>query len=357
MSAEFLEHIILAPHTSFFIGGPARYFCEISSVDDLIQALDFASQNRLPVFILGGGSNVLVSDEGFKGLVIHLINKGIDVVINGSRVYLTVQAGHTWDDVVSVAVNSGWWGIENLSHIPGNVGAFAVQNVGAYGQEASEVIGSVEVFDTLDKKIKQLRNKECNFRYRASIFNREQARRYVILSVTIVLSTKASPNLKYGDLVEAFLGRDPGEVSLQEVRRTIIKIRDKKFPFPVSPEHGNAGSFFRGPVILFEHWQTLKQNIAKNFGPIAFDRLGAMENRLKVAQGYKTPTAFLIELCGYKGLKEGGAMVNPSQPAVILNIGFSTAKDVVKLYNLVRQGVMDKSGILLEHEPEFLGFG
>ncbi len=354
---EIQKDIPLGPHTSFFIGGPAKYFCEVSNIDDLIEGIDFARKQELEVFLLGGGSNILVSDNGFNGLVIKIVEQGIKITKEtDSEVFLEIAAGQSWDSVVQFAVEKELWGIENLSHIPGNCGAFAVQNVGAYGQEASQTLTEVKVCEKSTGEIKSLTNSECGFEYRASIFNREQKGEYIILGITLLLRKSGKPNLIYGDLTDYFRAKTEGDISLVEIRDAIIEIRNRKYPFPVSPETGSAGSFFRGPLISRDEWKSFEQKISKNFGSEVTKRLEGMKTRLEVPQGFKTPSAFLIEICGFKGLQNGGALVNPAQGAVILNTGTATSANVLSLFKRVCDGVYEKTGITLEHEPEFVGF-
>ncbi len=358
------ENIPLAPYTTFKIGGKARYFCTVLDQFDALEAYEFAEEKKLPVFILAGGSNVLISDSGFAGLVIKIEGRGIEIVKETKKeVLLKVAAGHNWDELVSFAVTNGWWGIENLSHIPGSTGAIAVQNVGAYGQEAGQVLRSVTVFDKQTKQILELPNSECRFGYRSSIFNTTQKNKYLIFYVTLRLLKSGKPNLGYKDLaasseIQKALGTGAAGVKLLEIiRQQVIQIRNKKFPFPVAAKNGNAGSFFRGPVIAKAVMQKLKRQLAEIFGSQVADRLNHMEAALKVEQGYKTPAAFLIDVCGLKGLAKGGAAVNMAQPAIILNAtGKATAQDVVRLAEAVRKKVYTRTGLRLQFEPEFVGF-
>jgi UDP-N-acetylmuramate dehydrogenase len=358
------ENIQLAPYTTFKIGGPARWFCVVENQFDALEAFEFAKNHQLKTFVLGGGSNILVSDEGFDGLVIKVVNKGIEVLselpplappkIGGEEgaVLLKVASGEVWDEVVKFAVKNNWWGIENLSHIPGSTGAIAVQNVGAYGQEAGKVIESVTVFDTATHQIISLPASECKFAYRQSIFNSVDKGKYIIFNITFRLSKSAKPNLEYRDLKTRFADKNP---SLSEIRQAIIEIRDKKFPFPKEAKKGNAGSFFKNPILSESDYHQLKNKLADVFGKPASDNL---ENKKFIDDGQiKIPAAFLIELCGLKNLQSGGATINPSQPLVIINqTGTATAKDVLNLANQVKSEVLAKTGIELKFEPELIGF-
>lgn len=355
---EFERNVSLAPHTTFRIGGPADFFCTARSVEELVSAVTLAQREGLPIFVLGGGSNVLVADEGFRGLVVTLGNRGVERVAEDElSVTLRLAAGEPWDNVVDLAVRNGWWGVENLSHIPGSCGAFAVQNVGAYGQEASQVVSSVEVYDRVLAKTRTLRSDQCEFSYRASTFNGDQKGRYVILHTTIRLSKEPAPNLSYGDVQRFFHERGVKHPTGAEVRQAITVIRDRKFPYPRGPIGGNAGSFFRGKLLTLADLERIRATVQERFGLAAAERLGAMEDRLKVSQGYKTPTAYLLELLGLKGFRLGGAEVNEPQPSIVVNAtGHATAADVLALAAHVRARVLDTFGITLEIEPELVGF-
>lgn len=354
---QLVENFPLAKYTTFYIGGPGRYLVFASSNKEIIEAVEFAETQQLPHLILGGGSNMLINDKGFNGVVIKLENIGIDVVSeSASDIELRVASGEIWDDVVRLAVEEEWWGIENLSHIPGQTGAVAVQNVGAYGQEASEVITKVAVFDKKDKQIKELSNTDLLFTYRHSIFNTTAKDRYVILETYFKLKKNGQPTLTYGDLIKRF-APETKNPSISEIRSAIIEIRDKKFPFPNSPEKGNSGSFFRGPLLSEIDFEKLIIDLKENFGEVASQKLESMRTNLKVAQGYKTPTAFLLDLCELKDLISGGAGINPTQPAVIVNFtGHATSQDVLDLYKKVYEVILTQTGISLEIEPELVGF-
>jgi UDP-N-acetylmuramate dehydrogenase len=352
------KNVNLAKFTTFHIGGPAKFFCSTSDVEELEQAIAWAKGHNEPIFILGGGSNMLVSDAGFAGLVIHFAPKGLEVVQeNEYQVILKIFAGEVWDEVVKFTVDQNWWGIENLSHVPGLVGGFAVQNVGAYGQEAGDVISEVTVYDTHEQVTKTFNKSQCQFTYRKSIFNTEAKGRYVIIAVTIALSKQPQPNLSYGDVSRYFANLSINEPTQPQIRQAIIEIRDRKFPFPKEAKNGNAGSFFRGPILTAEQIEYLFQKVATNFGTESLARLNSMTDRLMVAQGMKTPTAFLIELCGLKGLRIGGAQVHQNHAAIVLNAtGEATAADVLALFTRVGREVYRRTGVMLHIEPELIGF-
>lgn len=350
---QIQENVLLAPYTTFKIGGPARFFCTVKDQFDALTAFEFAKQKGLKVFVLGGGSNLLVSDKGFDGLVIKVVNKGIEIVDDvGGQISLRVASGENWDEVVKFSVTNGWWGIENLSHIPGSTGAIAVQNVGAYGQEASTVIENVTVFKKEGHNILNLDKNNCHFAYRSSIFNTSEKGKYIIFYITFRLSKNGQPNLSYRDLKTMFTGKNPG---LADIRQAVIEIRDKKFPFPTEAVKGNAGSFFKNPVLDKAAYEQLKETLQKNFGN---DKANELENkRFTEGSQVKVPAAFLIELCGLKDLEEGGAAINQNQPLVIINkTGTATATEVLALANRVKESIVSKTGIALQFEPELTGF-
>ncbi len=355
---QIQENISLAPHTTFYIGGPAKYFCQCETTAELTEALEYAKKNKLKVFVLGGGSNILISDTGFDGLVIQPRIMGLDVVSEDeTSVTLKLAAGEDWDKAVAWTVEKGWWGIENLSHIPGSCGGLAVQNVGAYGQEASQVVQQVEIVGVLDGQIKKISSNECQFGYRKSIFNTSEKNKYIITAAIIKLSKKASPNLSYGDVKKYMAEGGIMAPTQAQIRQTITIIRDTKFPYPKSAINGSAGSFFRGPIISQEQLKYIESIVTADFGPEAASRLETITDRLRVSQGYKTPTAFLLDLAGLKGLKVGGAQVNPPQPAIVLNAtGTATAADVMHLAELVINTIHERFGVELEIEPELVGF-
>jgi UDP-N-acetylmuramate dehydrogenase len=358
------ENRLLKPLTTFKIGGPARFFVEISNPQELPEAFEFAEARNLPVLILGGGSNMLVNDRGFEGLVIHINNRGITQISGtgyrvaeegrmNSNIRLSVASGEVWDDVVRYAAEEGFWGIENLSRIPGQTGAVAVQNVGAYGQEIKDVLVNVEVFDRKTKSFRTLSNEQCHFTYRKSIFNTTEKQRYVILSTSLGLSTEPNRNLGYPD-VKKWFERNP-EPSLKEIRQAIKEIRDEKFPFPAESIEGNAGSFFKNSVLTTEEYEQLENKFKWNL-PEHLERLKVIRARSEGAE-IKIPSAFIFEACGLKGFRRGDVQLNPTQPVIVLNAtGNATADEVLSLVREVRAIVEEKTGLHLYTEPELIGF-
>jgi UDP-N-acetylmuramate dehydrogenase len=347
----------LKPFTTFKVGGPAAFFANAATREDFLQALRFAREERLPIFVLGGGSNILVSDSGFPGLVIHTVPRGIAIETAGSgKVVLRVEAGETWDDVVRRAVEEGFYGIENLSHIPGQAGAAIVQNIGAYGQQISDVFASATVMEIRSGNVLKLSAGDCGFGYRKSIFNTSARNEFIILQLELALSRRGRPGLRYPDVRNYFGECGVDEPTIQQVRNAIIQIRDRKFPFPREEKGGNAGSFFKNLVLSQAEFEALRANIQRNFSTVESDRLEEIRKRLGAAGPVKIPTAFLIEICGLKGHREGGARVNETQPLVLLNDGGATAHDVLALAGFVRRTVYVRTGMTIQLEPELVGF-
>ena len=309
------------------------------------------------MFVLGGGSNILVSDKGFQGLVIHPVQRGILVDTTDSRhAILQAAAGETWDDVVGRATAEGLWGIENLSHIPGQAGAAIVQNIGAYGQQISDVLKSATVLEAETGNVLKLAADDCGFGYRQSIFNSSAKGRFIILQLELVLSRSGRPDLRYPDVRRYFSELGVQELSIREIREAIIRIRDRKFPFPREEKGGNAGSFFKNLVLSRADFETLRANLRCNFSTVESDRLEEIRKRSAAAGPVKIPTAFLIEICGLKGHREGGARVNEAQPLVLLNDGGATADDALTLAGRIRRAVHARTGMTISLEPELVGF-
>jgi len=346
---SILENIPLAPFTTLGIGGAARFFVEATSEDELIEAMGFADGQRLPIFILGGGSNVLVADEGFPGLVLRVAIKGIEW-----REEITAGAGEDWDGFVSQCVERDLAGVECLSGIPGLVGGTPVQNVGAYGQEVSETIIKVRAFDRLSNQIVELANADCRFSYRASIFNTTGRNRYVVLAVTYALRLRGEPALRYPDLKNFFAGRTD-KPTLGEVRKAVITIRSRKGMVIVSddPDCHSVGSFFKNPLLTAETFSRL-ETLAKAQGLIGD---GENVSSFPAADGnVKVPAAWLIERAGFqKGYAKGRAGISSKHTLAIINRGGATASEILELVKEIQTRVAERFGVLLTPEPIFIG--
>jgi len=347
--------VVLAPYTTFGIGGPARYFCEVESVNDLKNALKFSKENHLCFFILGGGSNILISDKGFGGLVIKMGIKGLEFTDKNDYSILSAGAGENWDKVVATAVEMSLGGIENLSWIPGTAGAAVYQNIGAYGVELKDVLESAEVLDSESGEIKTFSNNNCKFEYRDSVFKYKESSNLVILRANLRLSTNNKPKLIYPDLVRIFEGKKP---SVSAVRQAVIETRKRKLPYPTeipgwakaSPQEpsprneiGNAGSFFKNPIVTAKHFE----KIALNHPDLKGFKLADGSVKLFVAQ--------MIEKDGWKGKRFGKVGVSEKHSLVLVNYGKGTAEDMVNLAEKIKLSVKDKFGVELEPEVEMIG--
>lgn len=307
-----------------------------------MEAVRYARAAGLDLLVLGGGSNMLVADQGFDGLVVQIKLKGITKASDGS---VTVMAGEDWDAFVARCVAEDLAGIECMSGIPGFVGGTPIQNVGAYGQEVSTAIVSVECLDRRSNEVVRLANSECGFAYRASIFNSSDRDRYIVLSVTFSLVEGGSASVVYKDLKEYFDGREP---SLAEVREAVIKIRSAKSMVIDShdPNSRSAGSFFKNPIVT-----------AENLNELAAE-LGIEVPHFAAPQGMaKIPAAWLIERAGFhKGYQLGQAGISANHSLALINRGGASASDILALKDRITTAIEDRFGITLVPEPIFVGF-
>lgn len=349
MTSETLpirEDVSLAPLTTFRIGGPARFFAEAASEQDVAAAVSWAEKQGLPLFLLGGGSNLLVRDEGFAGLVLHMQIAGIEAL--GAGVF-EVGAGEIWDSFVSQAVAAGGAGIECLAGIPGSVGGTPVQNVGAYGQEVAETIVSVRAFDRQQRMFVDLPKQECHFRYRASLFNTDARDRYIVTRVRFQLRPGGAPTLRYADLQRHFAGASAAP-TLAEVAATVREIRRAKGMLIVEGDLDcrSAGSFFKNPVVAV----SLLTEIAKAAGMEA----SAVPHWPAGDGLVKLPAAWLLERAGFvKGYGTGAAGISTRHTLALTNRGGATFADIERLQEEIVAGVESRFGVRLEREPVLLG--
>lgn len=340
MSHDVRQNVPLAPLTTLKIGGPARFFVTATTENDVADAFEFAAKNILDVFVLGGGSNVLISDEGFDGLVLHTRLMG--VTQSGSS--FTAMAGEDWDAFVRDRVAQGFAGLECLSGIPGFVGGTPVQNVGAYGQEVSETISSVRCFDRKNGSFVDISNADCRFEYRKSIFNSSHRDRYVVVSVTYDLRPNGQPKIVYKDLQEHFGDVEP---SLAEVRGAVLTIRRAKSMVidRDDPNSQSAGSFFKNPIVTGQKYDEL----AEVLGYVPHFPAG---------EGFvKIPAAWLIERAGFpKGYVRGNSGISSKHTLALVNRGRATAAEIIELKDEIQLAVQRKFGIEITPEPIFVGF-
>jgi UDP-N-acetylmuramate dehydrogenase len=344
------ENVLLAPLTTIGVGGPARFFVEATSADEVRDAIEHAKSHSLPLFVLGGGSNLVVADAGWPGLVLKVAIPGISHRHGYGTAYFDVGGGEGWDEFVAMAVRHNCGGIECLSGIPGSVGGTPVQNVGAYGQEVAETIDSLVALDVHTGKQEEFEKADCQFGYRRSIFNSSEHGRYVILRVTYALAHDGQPRLAYADLKTYFqnLTRQP---TLTEVREAVLQIRARKGMLitPGDEDSRSAGSFFKNPVLAVEKLDELRRRAAARHLEIpSYPALEALK---------KVSAAWLVENSGFaKGYSRGRVSISRRHALAIVNRGEATASEIVAFEHDIQCRVDETWGIWLEPEPVLVGF-
>ena len=359
------ENVPLAPLTTLQVGGAARYFAEARREDEVREAVAFAKKRGLPLFVLGGGSNLLVADSGWPGVVLKIAIGGTaspkQQNATSSAVLFTVGAGVNWDDFVAFAVSQNCAGIECLSGIPGSVGGTPVQNVGAYGQEVAETIESVRALDTRadikEDRIVTLPKPACGFRYRSSIFNRAagsagggERSRYIVLQVNYRLKRGGAPSVKYSDLQKHFAEAKMAP-SLVTVRDAVRQIRRSKgmLIVPGDEDARSAGSFFKNPVLSEEQFRDLAARAQSQ--ELEIPHYPALDAQHKVS------AAWLVEHSGFaKGFRLGRAGISSKHALALINPGEANANDIFELKDAIQRGVEGAWGIRLEAEPVLVGF-
>ena len=348
------ENKPLGPFTTFGIGGPARWFVDAETEDDIVQAADWAREREVRFFVLGGGSNLLVSDGGFDGLVLHIGLRGVAVCasLDGSdhRIYQTA-AGEDWDSFVERAVGDQCAGLECLAGIPGTVGGTPVQNVGAYGQEVASAIERVRAFDLHERTFVEFPAAECGFAYRRSRFNSTDRSRYIVTRVDFRLTPGGAPTLRYADLQRAFAA--DAQPNLTEVAAVVRRVRQSKGMLLVDgdPDCRSAGSFFKNPVMTEQQVRRIAEGSAKE--PPRFPAGAGAENQGRV----KVPAAWLIEQSGFaKGYALGAAGVSSRHTLALINRGGATADEILALATRITEAVEARFSIRLEMEPVLVGF-
>jgi UDP-N-acetylmuramate dehydrogenase len=334
MSSRVEQNVFLSTHTTLKVGGSADYFVVVNNLAELKEALLFSQKTKVPLAILGGGSNVLVGDEGYRGLVIKNHLTGISDTVHGDNVYIKTGSGETLDDLVQYAVDKNYWGLENLSAIPGTVGATPIQNVGAYGVEVADLITEVSALNKETGEVKNFSNKECQFAYRDSFFKTLKGKEWIITEVVFKLSLNKSPKLDYGSLKD--LKYIPS-LTPAKIRDEVIKIRSGKFPN--WREVGTAGSFFKNPIIETKAFVQLQSKYPEIVGH-AVD-----ESMTKVSLGW-----VLDKICGLRGYQKNGVCLYQEQALVLINQSAKDASAINDFAEEIKAIVKAKTGILIERE-------
>lgn len=339
MPKNIKQNIPLAQHTTLGVGGAAEYFAEVSSIEELQECIAWAKTSAVSVTVLGGGSNVLVSDDGLAGLVLRpQFNEVVYREVN-SDVLVTADAGVVLDVLISDLVDKKLWGLENLSAIPGTVGAVPIQNVGAYGVEAKDIVHEVTVYDMDTEKVSTIQNAQCVFGYRDSYFKHNEGRKLIIISVTFCVSKISSPRIEYKDLQELF--KDEKFPGLIDIRDAVIHIRSKKFPnWNVI---GTAGSFFKNPILEKELYETLLQTYP------------AMPGYETTNQKIKIPLGWVLDhICNVRGYSEGNVGLFEHQALVLVCTKNATAIEIENFSQKIIERVHALTGIVVEREVTLL---
>jgi len=347
---EFAQNVQLGPMTTLGVGGPSRWHCAIRSEEELQLAVEFAEECRLPLFVLGGGSNLVISDEGWPGLTLKIQFKNVSRRREGDKEVFQAGAGEDWDSLVAQAVEANCAGIECLSGIPGSVGGTPVQNVGAYGQDVSETITKVRGFELSNAKFVEFTNADCGFAYRSSRFNTIDKGKFIITSVTFALRPGGAPQIEYADLKKHF-AETPVPATLRETREAVRAIRHSKAMLIVEGDEDcrSAGSFFKNPVVDIATYERMATAVAgKVRTPPKYQ---AGDGQVKIA------AAWLVEQSGlHKGFTLGRVAISRRHALAIVNRGGATAAEVIALKDRMQQQVRDTFGIDLQPEPVFVGF-
>jgi len=334
------QNISLRPYNTFGISARAKYFSTFSSIEDLKEILDSQSPLRNSQLILGGGSNILLTKD-FDGIVLKNELKGIEIVKeDAGHIYIKAGAGENWHQFVLYCVNNNYAGVENLSLIPGNVGASPMQNIGAYGVEIKDVFYELEAFHREEKNIEKFSLQDCQFGYRESVFKSKFKNQFVITSVTYRLNKQPSFNTSYGAINQELERMGAKELSIRAISQAVINIRSSKLPDP--KQIGNAGSFFKNPIITNDQFDQLK----KQFPSIVAFPSGS--DHTKLAAGW------LIEQCGWKGYRKGDAGCYPKQALVLVNYGNANGSEIFQLSEEIIQSVQKKFTVSLEREVNII---
>jgi UDP-N-acetylmuramate dehydrogenase len=335
---QIRENISLKPYNTFSIDAKAKYFSSFSSVDELEVLRNY--KPKTTKLVLGGGSNILFTKD-FEGLVLKNELKGIDLIKEDEHYYyIKAAAGENWHNFVLYCINRNYAGVENLSLIPGNIGASPMQNIGAYGVEIKEVFEQLEAYNINEKKIITFSVNDCEFGYRESVFKKKYKNNFVILNVTFRLRKKPIFHTSYGAVEQELEKMGVKELSIQAISQAIVNIRSSKLPDP--KDIGNAGSFFKNPEIGNDQFHELQKKFPNTVGyPVA-------NNKTKLAAGW------LIEQCGWKGYRKGDAGCHARQALVLVNYGNAKGEEIYSLSEKILRSVREKFGVELEREVNII---
>ena len=342
-----LENEPLAPLTTFGIGGRARWLLNAFTMQEVERAHQWSASAAVPLCVVGGGSNLVVADEGFPGVVLRVAIRGLSVAAEGGDTLVTVGAGESWDETVADCVGRGLAGLECLSGIPGTVGGTPVQNVGAYGQEVSTSIDRVTAYDCQSRRFRTLSADECAFSYRTSRFKGTEAHRFVICDVTFRLRA-GGPTVNYPDIVDYLVEAGASSPGILDVRNAVLAVRRRKGMVidPADPDTRSVGSFFMNPIVSAQHRERVAF-LAEAQPPV----YPADSDRVKLS------AAWLIERSGFRrGDADGPVGISTKHTLALVNRGGATARDVLTFASRVKRGVLDRFGISLRPEPVFVGF-
>lgn len=333
------KSVSLREFNTFGMDKSASHLVQVATPEQVVEALEYAKKKNLPVFVLGGGSNILLTRD-LDALVIKMEIKGLDVLKEtNDHIWVRVGAGEIWNDFVEKAISSNWAGIENLSLIPGTVGASPMQNIGAYGVEIEEVFDHLEAIDRKTGETVIFDHAQCEFGYRESVFKHRIKDLYIITHVVYKLNKQPTFRLDYGAVRETLSEISNGDLSLSNVSKAIVQIRQSKLPDPAVV--GNAGSFFKNPTIDLHQFEQLRELYPEMPG-------------YTVENGVKVPAAWLLENAGWKGKTFGEIGVHPKQPLVLVNYGNGEGLAIRDLSIRIQEDIKEKFGILLQHEVNIL---
>ncbi|MBP3826614.1 MAG: UDP-N-acetylmuramate dehydrogenase [Prevotella sp.] len=331
---DIRDYSLLSRNT-FGIDVKCRRFIDFDTVEEIQRVVPTLTEEDRPLLLLGGGSNLLLTKD-FEGTVLHVAIKGVERHFVDGGILLRCGAGETWDDIVALCVKNEWYGAENLSLIPGEVGASAVQNIGAYGSEVKDIIYKVEAVEIKTGLIHWFTNEECDYHYRQSRFKHDWKDRFLITHVTYRLQESFTPNLDYGNIREELRKEGIENPTAQQLRDCIIRIRDAKLPDP--KKEGNAGSFFMNPIVEKAQYDELRADYPD------------MPHYVVDDDHVKIPAGWMIDRCGWKGKSLGRAGVHSKQALVLVNRGGATGEEVVALCEQIRKDVKQKFGVDIHPE-------